>query len=124
MMSAEKKAELLRLATVRELGLLLMSVERLGSEWAHHMPAEAAKEASIHAKFDPNLWENLCMKYKDYRVDTVGDLAHVKMMLERIVSTLEAEGRPRDLSLTKRRDFGGIDGAWEADHRQGDTSSD
>lgn len=90
-------------ATVAELRLLLTSIERLGSQWTRRLPSEAAKEAAIHVRFDPNLWDALRIKYKDYRVDTVGDLVQIRMLLERIIHTLETEGKPLNLTLAKSR---------------------
>lgn len=93
----------LKQATLGEMRLMLQMIERQGRAWVAEMPKEAAKEAAIRVRFDPDLWTGLCLKYKDSCVDTVGDLAEMKMILGRIIARLEAEGRPVNLKLARHR---------------------
>ena len=74
-------------STIAELRLQLRVIERQGIAWTRQLPQEAAKEAAVHHKFDPNLWDNLSLKFKDYHVDIVGDLAQISMLMTRIVMT-------------------------------------
>lgn len=94
----------LRDATAAELRLLLTVIERQGKAWTQEMPPEAAKEAAIQVRFDPNVWKRLVFKYKDEAVDTVADLAHLKLIVSRLVSRLTVDpDRPPNLTLAKKR---------------------
>jgi hypothetical protein len=94
----------LRVTTLSELQLLLKIVERQGVAWTQELPADAKKELFVGVNLDPNFWDSLTLRFKDEAVDTVADLALLKMVLRRLCSRLAVDrDQPPNLKLAKSR---------------------
>jgi hypothetical protein len=95
---------ILRSATLAELQLLLKIIERQGSAWTRELPPAAKKDLFVGVNLDPNFWDVLVLKYRDESVDTVADLAQLKMIVKRLISRLAVDrDQPPNLKLAKNR---------------------